>query len=819
MSYLRDKEYTLSSGMRTEEYVNREWKFTYGDHLPAAETEVESWSDIGIPHSFGIPYFMEHEFYTGYGTYYKKLLIPEEKLNQRILLEFSGVFQVAEVFLNGELLRVHKGGYTAFIVDLTGIVKEENDLVVRVNNLWNGRIAPRAGEHQFNGGIYRDVKLIYSSKDCVDWYGTFIYTKELLGEEKDKAVLGTETTVVLTAEDVDRKVISLKTTLWDGDLVLAEETVVLEDEAKQVVKQRFQVKNITPWSPENPQLYYMTSELSVNGVVKDCFATEFGIRTTLFDPYEGFFLNGEHYYILGANVHQDHAGWVDAVSHSGIRRDVKMVKDCGMNFIRGSHYPHHTYFAERCDREGMLFWSELCYWGTGGPNVDGYWTSSAYPVKLEDEEEFEQNCLDTLDEMILTNRNHPSIIVWSMSNEPFFTEKSTMDKAKRLLRKLVARSHRLDPTRVAAAGGVQRGDFDILGDIAGYNGDGASLYHNPGFPNFVSEFGSTAEDRPGKAEARYRDGVEVDYPWRAGKSLWCAFHHGSIFGDMGHMGMIDYFRLPLNTWYWYREHLKGIPMPEARSEGVPAQLKLTADRESFQTDGREDVWLHVELLDKDGVGLANTTDVLLEVVEGDGIFPTGKSILLSPNTGSFLDGQGAIELKSWYGGKIVIKASAEGLEPMMVEVMAEGPERTKELVPMTPPPYLTPMPKMEFVYDTAICHPVFSSSSRENYEANHVTVDTSQSWIPVTNENEWVMVDLEGTLNIHCLEVITDEFAGDTLDVYLSTDWENFDKVEFGWKQDRYVYPNPCECRFIKVCWKPEMKAIVEVCAIVKGEM
>lgn len=91
----------------------------------------------------------------------------------------------------------------------------------------------------------------------------------------------------------------------------------------------------------------------------------------------------------------------------------------------------------------------------------GYWTSSAYPVKQEDEEEFEQNCLDTLEEMILANRNHPSIIVWSMSNEPFFTEAATLEKAKRLLRKLVAKSHQLDPTRPAAAGGAQRGDFDI----------------------------------------------------------------------------------------------------------------------------------------------------------------------------------------------------------------------------------------------------------------------------------------------------------------------------------------------------------------------
>ena len=93
-----------------------------------------------------------------------------------------------------------------------------------------------------------------------------------------------------------------------------------------------------------------------------------------------------------------------------------------MNFIRGSHYPHHTYFAEECDRQGILFWSENCFWGTGGPKEEGYWTASAYPVHEEDENAFEESCKNTLAEMIRANRNHPSIIVWSMCNEPFFTD-------------------------------------------------------------------------------------------------------------------------------------------------------------------------------------------------------------------------------------------------------------------------------------------------------------------------------------------------------------------------------------------------------------
>ncbi|WMT43500.1 glycoside hydrolase family 2 TIM barrel-domain containing protein [Paenibacillus sp. D2_2] len=211
----------------------------------------------------------------------------------------------------------------------------------------------------------------------------------------------------------------------------------------------------------------------------DEYDTSFGIRWFRFDAHEGFFLNGEHFDIHGANVHQDHAGWSDAVTRAGMARDIKLMKDCGFQFIRGSHYPHHTWFADECDKQGMLFWSELCYWGTGGPKVEGYWTSSAYPVRDEDKEAFEASCLLALQEMIRTNRNHPSIIVWSMSNEPFFSDLEVMNEARTLIVRLVEESHRLDPSRPAAVGGAQRMGFDALGDLAGYNGDGAALYVDP----------------------------------------------------------------------------------------------------------------------------------------------------------------------------------------------------------------------------------------------------------------------------------------------------------------------------------------------------
>ena len=585
------------------------------------------------------------------------------------------------------------------------------------------------------------------------------------------------------------------------------------------MKQRFEVEGIHPWSPETPVLYQMVSEILVDGKVQDSFFTEFGIRTATFDPEQGFFLNGKHYDILGANVHQDHAGWADAVTHAGIYRDVRLIKECGMNFIRGSHYPHHTVFAQACDREGILFWSELCFWGTGGPNQDGYWTSSAYPVKQEDEKEFEQNCLDTLEEMILANRNHPSIIVWSMSNEPFFTEAATLEKAKRLLRKLAAKSHQLDPTRPAAAGGAQRGDFDILGDLAGYNGDGASLYQNPGFPNFVSEYGSVVSDRPGKAEPRYRDGVEESFPWRSGKALWCGFHHGSIFGDMGHMGMIDYYRLPLATWYWYREHLRGIPMPEPKAPGVPDRLVLTSDRKEFRAEGEEDAWIHVELVDETGKCLANTVEVHLEVVEGDGIFPTGKQMELTPKQGSFLDGEGAIEFRQLVWRNQCDSGICRRGE-RSVSYHSGSWRTAKERADSNGASSLSDTHAKDRISLRYRCVPAGICQQQPDRIRGEVCDCRCQPDLDPRGKSGRMGDGGPGKAPevFRVSKVYTEACAGENLQILLSKDGETFETASALWQSGHYEWKQKCEHRYVKVFWKPDMKAVKQICIFEKSE-
>lgn len=757
--------------------MNNDWKFAYGDFFPQAGWDGfddSDWYDTGIPHSFGIPYFMTNEFYVGYGCYRKKLEIDAAWMGKKIALEFQAVFQDAEIYINGKLAGKHQGGYTAFLVDITPYVKAgENLLFVRVNNLWNPRLAPRAGEHVFNGGIYRDVSLLVTETLHVAWYGTCVTTPE---GTRDAAPVRIRTEVTNDSAVVEH--CRLRTVLEGMEEVTKEREIAPGETA--FFEQEFLVSQPRLWSPEEPNLYTVSSILEKDGEVCDRYETEFGIRWFVFTAEEGFFLNGAHYEILGANVHQDHAGWSDAVTHAGIRRDVEMIKECGMNFIRGSHYPHHTVFARECDRQGILFWSENCFWGTGGPKEEGYWTASGYPVKEEDQEEFEESCLRTLEEMIRANRNHPSIIVWSLCNEPFFSNIEVIGKAKALIRRLADAAHRLDPTRPAAVGGAQRGGFDSLADLAGYNGDGASIFPDPGFPNFVSEYGSTVEDRPGKGGPRYRDGVETDYAWRSGKALWCAFHHGSILADMGHMGMIDYYRLPLRTWYWYREKRRGIPHPADVPEGMPARLSLMSDRTRMGSDGTEDAFLTVALLDAEGKRVSAPCTVILEVTAGGGLFPTGRRFVFSPEKGNFAEGLGAVELRSWYAGEVVVQASSPGLEGsgLTLHVTGETPWKG-QITKWQEPPYLTGAPEREKRYNIAPDRPVFCSSEAEAHPARNVTDAAGEDfWYPARQDaGEWLLVDLEGSKEMEEVTVVFTEVVNEAYEIALSDDREEFRTV------------------------------------------
>jgi hypothetical protein len=757
--------------------INRAWKFELGDHRGAEAVlyNDSGWTEVNLPHNFSIPYFGSAKWYTGYGWYRKTFDIPASWNNKRVFIEFEGAFRVAEVFVNGVEAGQHNGGYTGFSFDITKLVRPgSNVLAVRLNNLWSPRLAPRNGDHNFTGGIYRDVYLVATEPVYVTWYGTYVTTPNL-SEKSGDVYIATE---IRNANHVS-KVYTVKTVILNKSRqVVASVSNRQSFPADSVTVVNQLIKSVRKpelWSPEHPSLYEAVSYILDGNKIIDKYVTSFGFRWIKWTADQGFFLNGKHYYFRGANVHQDHAGWASAITNSAIFRDVKMIKDCGMDFIRGSHYPHAPSFSSACDSLGVLLWEENDFWGSGGTQKEtGNWFdgAGAYPINVADQEPFEHSVMSDLREMIRIHRNHPSIIAWSMCNEPFFTAGSTMPKVREFLKKLVALTHSLDPTRPAAIGGCQRGDIDKIGDVAGYNGDGARLFINPGIPNVVTEYGSTIARRPGKFDPGWGDLQNTEFSWRSGQALWCGFDYGTRAGKFGMMGMIDYFRLPKNIWYWYRNEYKHIPPPVPARKGKPTALNLYSTSNYIAgTDGTDDVQLIVSVIDSLGRQLDSCPDVTLTIVSGPGEFPTGRTITFKRNSDIYIrDGKAAIEFRSYYGGKSIIVASSPGLLEDSVVVETKGVPRYIDGVSTLarnrmynssdiPDRYEN---RLDFSSNIAFQKPTNVSSEAIAHAANLANDnDDKTAWQSKNNDElKWWEVDLENIYRVKSILVASSPKSG-----------------------------------------------------------
>jgi len=803
--FANSQNFKTSVAGREKININREWKFKLGDYTGAeAETyNDKDWSNINLPHNFSIPYFQSAQWYTGYGWYRKYFDVPAQWKTKRIFVEFEGAFRDAQIFVNGKQVGTHHGGYTGFSLDITDQVKSgKNVLAVRLNNNWNARLAPRNGDHNFTGGIYRDVYLVVTNRVHVTWYGTFITTPNL---SKESGVVNIRTEV--RNDGQTSKDYTLKT-----DIVDFSGKIVASASSKQLIAPdaTIEFNQTTPgikapklWHPEHPFMYKAISSIMDGKTVLDYYETPFGFRWIEWTADKGFFLNGEHYYFKGANVHQDHAGWASAVTNAAIHRDVRMIKDCGMDFIRGSHYPHDPSFSDACDTLGILLWEENDFWGSGGNQreTDNWYTGAgAYPMNKEDQPDFDESVKSDLREMIRVHRNHPSIIVWSMCNEPFFTGRGTINRVREFLKELAQLTHELDPSRPVGIGGCQRGEIDKLGDIAGYNGDGARLFMNPDVPNVVTEYGSTIARRPGKSEPGWGDLQQEKFPWRSGEALWCAFDYGTRAGDFGLMGMIDYFRMPKNMWYWYRNENKHIAPPEAAIEGIPAKLKLIADKKIISnTDGTDDVFLIVSVLDKGGKQLSNSPDVTLKIVSGPGEFPTGPSITFGNTSDIYIrDGKAAIEFRSYYGGKTIVKATSAGLQSDEIIIETKGtPTYIEGITPkVVDRPYTRYSIQKESddnnsKVNIACQKPTRASSEMEGKTANRANDrDTATFWQANMNDPaKWWLVDME---NLYTVTEVSILFTSEETGLYkieLSKDnqnWETIAGQKEGTSNERY---------------------------------
>ncbi len=271
-----------STGRQVQNF-NQSWKFKRADVSGAEATGFDdsSWGNVGLPHSFGLPYFMANKFYVGYGWYRKHFTVPSSWSGKSVFLEFQAAFDQAQIYVNGKQVGQHIGGYNGFPIDVTSAIKTgDNVVAVRLNNNWNAQLPPLTGDHTFQGGLYRNVSLVVTDPLHVTWYGTWVTTPTLATNS------GSSSTVQIKTEVQNSRSAAVNATL-KTDIVDSTGKVVTTISSQQQIAAGATVTfdQTTPavsspslWHPDHPTMYRALSYLSDATGTVDTFTTPFGFR-------------------------------------------------------------------------------------------------------------------------------------------------------------------------------------------------------------------------------------------------------------------------------------------------------------------------------------------------------------------------------------------------------------------------------------------------------------------------------------------------------------------------------------------------------------
>ncbi len=431
--------------MRAVYKLNQDWVFL--KDTSEVPVSVPSLGEIvALPHTWNALDGQDggNDYFRGTCCYSKKILKSELPTADRYYLEINGANSSADVYMNGKRLAHHDGGYSTWRVEITNTIREENHLVILVDNAANEAVYPQTADFTFYGGLYRDVNIIGVSNThfTLDNYGgTGLYVTPVMD--------GADAKVSVRAEVTDKQGDEqIRFTVLAGDGSVVSEVVSMGLETEIVIE------NAHLWDGvKDPYLYTAKATLLRGSKELDEVSANFGCRSFQIDSEKGFILNGREYPLRGVSRHQDRWQIGNALLPEHHKEDMDLICEMGANTIRLAHYQHDQYFYDLCDERGMVVWAEIPYISRHMPTGN-------------------ENTVSQMKELILQCYNHPSIVVWGLSNE------ITMDGAKdadliknhHVLNDLV---HEMDSTRPTVIACISMCGMDEeyvhIPDVVSYN--------------------------------------------------------------------------------------------------------------------------------------------------------------------------------------------------------------------------------------------------------------------------------------------------------------------------------------------------------------
>ena len=418
--------------MRYITNFNSDWEFSLHSD--------DNWEKITLPHTWNNLDGQDggNDYYRGKCTYRKTIHKKDLPLGEEHYLEINGANLSSVVYLNGEKLKSHDGGYSTYRVRLKDL-RDENILEVTVDNSPSDRVYPQTADFTFYGGLYRDVRLISLPSSH--------FSLENLGTPGIKATPDVKGTLDVEVE-VDGDYDSILYTLLDR-----EGRVVAEENSRET-KVTLSVPSPHLWNGrKDPYLYYIKAELLKGEERLDEVGSEIGFRSFRIDPERGFILNGEEYPLRGVSRHQDRKDKGNAISKEDHEEDMALIMEVGANTIRLAHYQHDQYFYHLCDKNGIVVWAEI-------PYISQHMSQGR------------ENTISQMKELITQNYNHPSIVVWGLSNEITMGDPKDPDMLEnhRILNDLC---HTMDKTRLTTSAMLTVCGIDEeivhISDVVSYN--------------------------------------------------------------------------------------------------------------------------------------------------------------------------------------------------------------------------------------------------------------------------------------------------------------------------------------------------------------